>query len=69
MAADNLISKRARSESKPEHCHHHLTIEPSPTPPHPKSFMHIMSMIQRGERPPNIQITRVMLKYDISVKA
>ncbi|GJT70854.1 ribonuclease H-like domain-containing protein [Tanacetum coccineum] len=47
MAADNLISKRARSESKPEHCHHHLTMEPSATPPHPKSFMHIMSLLHK----------------------
>ncbi|CAI9280379.1 unnamed protein product [Lactuca saligna] len=28
---------------------------PSATPSHPKSYMEIMSMIQRGERPPNIR--------------
>ncbi|GKD32790.1 hypothetical protein Tco_1248299 [Tanacetum coccineum] len=31
------------------------TVEPSATPPHPKSYMDIMSMIQRGEKPPNIR--------------
>ncbi|KAJ0462024.1 putative peroxisomal membrane protein [Helianthus annuus] len=30
-------------------------VEPSANPPHPKSYMEIMSMIQRGERPPNIR--------------
>ncbi|GAB4845672.1 hypothetical protein Ancab_039074 [Ancistrocladus abbreviatus] len=28
---------------------------PSAEPPHPKSYMEIMAMIQRGERPPNIR--------------
>ncbi|KAM0047971.1 putative peroxisomal membrane protein [Helianthus debilis subsp. tardiflorus] len=31
------------------------SVEPSANPPHPKSYMEIMSMIQRGERPPNIR--------------
>ncbi|GKE49216.1 hypothetical protein Tco_1480474, partial [Tanacetum coccineum] len=33
------------------------TVEPSATPLHPKSYMNIMSMIQRGKRPPNILST------------
>nr|XP_043615269.1 peroxisomal membrane protein PEX14 isoform X2 [Erigeron canadensis] len=40
----------ARSLSPPP-----ASVEPSATPPHPKSYMEIMSMIQRGERPPNIR--------------
>ncbi|PWA73644.1 peroxin 14 [Artemisia annua] len=42
-------SRSVRSLSPP------ATVEPSATPPHPKSYMDIMSMIQRGERPPNIR--------------
>nr|GEY02116.1 peroxisomal membrane protein PEX14 [Tanacetum cinerariifolium] len=43
-------SRSVRSLSPPP-----ATVEPSATPPHPKSYMDIMSMIQRGERPPNIR--------------
>ncbi|XP_071709833.1 peroxisomal membrane protein PEX14-like [Rutidosis leptorrhynchoides] len=42
--------RSARSMSPPP-----ASVEPSATPPHPKSYMEIMSMIQRGERPPNIR--------------
>ncbi|XP_076959579.1 peroxisomal membrane protein PEX14-like [Bidens hawaiensis] len=43
-------SRSTRSLSPPP-----ASIEPSANPPHPKSYMEIMSMIQRGERPPNIR--------------
>ncbi|XP_071731676.1 peroxisomal membrane protein PEX14-like [Rutidosis leptorrhynchoides] len=43
-------SRSARSLSPPP-----ASVEPSATPPHPKSYTEIMSMIQRGERPPNIR--------------
>ncbi|KAI7734479.1 hypothetical protein M8C21_030287, partial [Ambrosia artemisiifolia] len=43
-------ARSARSLSPPP-----ASVEPSPNPPHPKSYMEIMSMIQRGERPPNIR--------------
>ncbi|KAI3777606.1 hypothetical protein L1987_47406 [Smallanthus sonchifolius] len=43
-------SRSARSLSPPP-----ASVEPSANPPHPKSYMEIMSMIQRGERPPNIR--------------
>ncbi|KAI8007195.1 Peroxisomal membrane protein PEX14 [Camellia lanceoleosa] len=38
----------ARSSSPP------ATVEPS-VAPHPKSYMEIMAMVQRGEKPPNIR--------------
>ncbi|CAL5362033.1 unnamed protein product [Camellia sinensis] len=31
------------------------TVEPSVAPPHPKNYMEIMAMVQRGEKPPNIR--------------
>ncbi|WOH10541.1 hypothetical protein DCAR_0730010 [Daucus carota subsp. sativus] len=31
------------------------SVEPSGAPPHPKSYMEIMAMVQRGERPSNIR--------------
>uniref|UniRef100_A0A5B6ZTZ9 Peroxisomal membrane protein PEX14 n=1 Tax=Davidia involucrata TaxID=16924 RepID=A0A5B6ZTZ9_DAVIN len=40
--------RSARSSSPP------ATVEPS-VAPHPKSYMEIMAMVQRGERPPNIR--------------
>jgi len=43
-------ARSARSLSPPP-----ASVEPSSNPPHPKSYMEIMSMIQRGERPPNIR--------------
>ncbi|KAI3499421.1 hypothetical protein L1887_35221 [Cichorium endivia] len=43
-------SRSVRSLSPPP-----ASVEPSATPSHPKSYMEIMSMIQRGERPPNIR--------------
>ncbi|GMQ10305.1 hypothetical protein CsSME_00053362 [Camellia sinensis var. sinensis] len=39
----------ARSSSPP------ATVEPSVAPPHPKNYMEIMAMVQRGEKPPNIR--------------
>ncbi|MFS8028658.1 putative peroxisomal membrane protein [Helianthus anomalus] len=49
-------SRSARSLSPPP-----ASVEPSANPPHPKSYMEIMSMIQRGERPPNIRVFRNFL--------
>ncbi|GAV63778.1 Pex14_N domain-containing protein [Cephalotus follicularis] len=41
-------SRSARSSSPP------ASVEPS-VAPHPKSYMDIMAMVQRGERPPNVR--------------
>ncbi|KAK9278674.1 hypothetical protein L1049_028248 [Liquidambar formosana] len=41
-------SNSVRSTSSP------ASVEPS-MPPHPKSYMEIMAMVQRGEKPPNIR--------------
>ncbi|KAL8256925.1 hypothetical protein R6Q59_028966 [Mikania micrantha] len=43
-------SRSTRSLSPPP-----ASVDPSANPPHPKSYFEIMAMIQRGERPPNIQ--------------
>lgn len=32
-----------------------VSVEPSAAPPHPKSYMEIMAMVQRGEKPSNIR--------------
>ncbi|KAL8217546.1 hypothetical protein R6Q57_020919 [Mikania cordata] len=39
------------------------SVDPSANPPHPKSYMEIMAMIQRGERPPNIQVITIFFSF------
>ncbi|KAL4584937.1 hypothetical protein LXL04_009549 [Taraxacum kok-saghyz] len=48
-------ARSARSLSPPPPPPPAFVEPPSATPSHPKSYMEIMSMIQRGERPPNIR--------------
>ncbi|GLU20715.1 hypothetical protein SLE2022_368990 [Rubroshorea leprosula] len=44
----DVDTRSVRSSSPP------ISVEP-PAPPHPKSYMEILAMVQRGEKPPNIR--------------
>uniref|UniRef100_I1KCG3 Peroxisomal membrane protein PEX14 n=1 Tax=Glycine max TaxID=3847 RepID=I1KCG3_SOYBN len=55
-------SRSVRSSSPP------VSVEPS-SAPHPKSYMEIMAMIQRGEKPSNIRVNLLCLSILIIVVA